>query len=79
MSPDELRFDERGLIPAVVQEVDTGEVVHTGTAWLTMIALNDRGKPVPVEPVYPESDEDTKLHEVAKARYEARRRERAGL
>jgi phosphoribosyl-ATP pyrophosphohydrolase/phosphoribosyl-AMP cyclohydrolase len=34
MSPDELRFDDRGLIPAVVQEADTGEVL--------MVALMDR-------------------------------------
>ena len=32
MSPDELRFDERGLIPAVIQEADTGEVLMV--AWM---------------------------------------------
>jgi phosphoribosyl-ATP pyrophosphohydrolase/phosphoribosyl-AMP cyclohydrolase len=37
MSPDELRFDERGLIPAVVQEADTGEVLMV--AWMDRAAL----------------------------------------
>jgi phosphoribosyl-AMP cyclohydrolase / phosphoribosyl-ATP pyrophosphohydrolase len=38
MSPDELRFDERGLIPAVVQEADTGEVLMV--AWMDRPALD---------------------------------------
>jgi len=37
MSPDELRWDERGLLPAVVQEVDTGEVLMV--AWMDRTAL----------------------------------------
>jgi len=38
MSPDDLRFDERGLIPAVVQEADTGEVLMV--AWMDRNALD---------------------------------------
>ena len=38
MSPDDLRFDERGLIPAVVQEADTGEVLMV--AWMDRAALD---------------------------------------
>jgi len=34
---DELKFDERGLIPAVVQEADTGEVLMV--AWMDRPAL----------------------------------------
>jgi phosphoribosyl-ATP pyrophosphohydrolase/phosphoribosyl-AMP cyclohydrolase len=34
---DELRFDERGLIPAVVQEADTGEVLMV--AWMDRAAV----------------------------------------
>ena len=37
MTPDELSFDERGLIPAVVQEADTGEVLMV--AWMDRAAL----------------------------------------
>jgi phosphoribosyl-AMP cyclohydrolase len=36
-SIDELRFDERGLIPAVVQEADTGEVLMV--AWMNREAV----------------------------------------
>ena len=38
MNPDALRFDERGLIPAVVQEADTGEVLMV--AWMDRPALD---------------------------------------
>jgi acyl-CoA hydrolase len=64
------------MVDIHAENLDTGEVVHTGTAWVTMIAINDRGKPVPIEPVVPETDEEKRLFDVAKARYEARRKER---
>ena len=38
MRPDDLTFDERGLIPAVVQEADTGEVLMV--AWMDRVALD---------------------------------------
>ncbi len=38
MTPDALTFDERGLIPAVVQEADTGEVLMV--AWMDRAALD---------------------------------------
>ena len=59
------------------ENLDTGEVVHTGTAWVTMIAINDRGKPVAIEPVLPETEEEKRLFDLARARYEARRKEKA--
>ena len=37
LATDELRFDEQGLIPAVVQEAGTGEVLMV--AWMTREAL----------------------------------------
>ena len=37
MSPEELTFDERGLIPAVVQEAETGEVLMV--AWMDRAAV----------------------------------------
>src|SRR5579885_3284561 len=39
------------MVDIRAENLDTGEVVHTGTAWLTMIALNERGRPVPIAPV----------------------------
>ena len=38
MTSDELTFDERGLIPAVVQEADTGEMLMV--AWMDRAALD---------------------------------------
>jgi len=64
------------MVDVRAENLDTGEVVHTGTAWLTMIALNERGKPVAVEPIAPESEDEKRLHALAAARYEARRNER---
>lgn len=64
------------MVDIRAENLDTGEVVHTGTAWLTMIALNERGRPVPVPPIYAESDEEKALHDLAKRRYEARQEER---
>lgn len=64
------------MVDITAENLDTGEVVHTGTAWLTMIALNERGKPVPVPPVAPETDADRQLHELGRQRYEARRKEK---
>jgi acyl-CoA hydrolase len=66
------------MVDITAENLDTGEVVHTGTAWLTMIALNERGKPVPVPPVVPETDAEKQLHELGLSRYEARRKERDG-
>jgi phosphoribosyl-ATP pyrophosphohydrolase/phosphoribosyl-AMP cyclohydrolase len=37
MTPGDLKFDERGLIPAVVQEAETGEVLMV--AWMDRAAL----------------------------------------
>lgn len=64
------------MVDIRAENLDTGEIVNTGTAWLTMIALNERGRPVPIEPVVPVSDADRQLHELAHARYDARAAER---
>lgn len=64
------------MVDIRAEDMDTGEIVHTGTAWLTMIALNDRQRPVTVPPVHPATDEEKALHDLGRARYEARRKER---
>lgn len=64
------------VVDITAENLDTAEVVHTGTAWLTMIALNDRGRPVPVPPIVPETDEEQAIFDMAKARYEDRRKGR---
>lgn len=67
------------MVDITAENLDTGELVHTGTAWLTMIALNERHRPVPVPPVHPVTDAEKNLHETGKARYDERRAERAKL
>lgn len=38
-APDDLRFDDRGLIPAIVQQHDTGEVLMM--AWMSRETLEE--------------------------------------
>jgi acyl-CoA hydrolase len=38
-----------------VENPETGEVVHTSSAYLTFVAIDEAGKPVPVVPVIAES------------------------
>lgn len=51
----------------------TGRVVKTGSCYLTFVALNDRGRPVPVAPVEPMDDEERKWHERGRKLYELRK------
>lgn len=51
----------------------TGEVKLTGTSYLTFVALGSDGRPTPVPPVIPETDEEKWHHETAPERFEARR------
>ncbi len=37
MTPDDVRYDERGLVPAIVQQHDSGEVLML--AWMTRETL----------------------------------------
>jgi len=53
----------------------TGEKRDTVTAFLTFVALDKDGRPTPVPRVYPETEEEKKLHESAPFRY-AQRMER---
>lgn len=39
MSPDDVAYDARGLVPAVVQQHDTGEVLMV--AWMTRETLSE--------------------------------------
>jgi acyl-CoA hydrolase len=55
-----------------VEDVSTGNIEHTSTAYLTFVALDERGCPVVVEPVIPETDEEKRRYEEAGARRESR-------
>ena len=52
-------------VRVTVEDLTTGKVRHTSSAYLTFVALDDEGKPVPVEPVVAESAEQRRRYEQA--------------
>jgi acyl-CoA hydrolase len=54
------------------EHIATGEVTHTCTAYLTMVALGEDGKPVPLPPVEPDSADDQRRQREADHRREIR-------
>lgn len=51
----------------------TGEKQLTATSFITMVAVNEQGKTVPVPPVLPETDLEKELHQTAPQRQEIRK------
>jgi acyl-CoA hydrolase len=58
------------------ENVHTGEVTHTSTAYLTMVALTADGTPAPVPPVDPQTDDERRRLREAELRRATRLRER---
>jgi acyl-CoA hydrolase len=58
------------------ENVHTGEVMHTSTAYLTMVALTPEGKPAPVPPVDPQTEDERRRLREAEHRRATRLRER---
>ncbi len=58
------------------ENVQTGEVTHTSTAYLTMVALDDDGRPAPVPPVDAQSEDERRREREAQLRRTTRLRER---
>lgn len=54
----------------------TGEVRHTATAYLTFVALDPAGKPIILPPFIPETEDDKRRNQAAIVRREARLAER---
>lgn len=54
----------------------TGSRVHTNTAYCVYVALDENGKPAPVPPIIPETDEQRNRLERAKKRQEYRKSRR---
>jgi len=50
------------------ENVVTGEIAHTCTAYLTMVALGEEGRPVPLPVVEPESPDEIRRHRSAQRR-----------
>lgn len=58
------------------QNLLTGEIRHTVSAYLTLVALDKNGKPLAVPPLILESPEEQRRNREALARREARLREK---
>jgi acyl-CoA hydrolase len=58
------------------ENVRTGELIHTSTAYLTMVALDDEGKPAQVPPLAPETPDEVRRAREAQLRRDTRLAER---
>jgi acyl-CoA hydrolase len=58
------------------EDVRTGELTHTSTAYLTMVALDDEGRPARVPPIVPETPEEERRAREAQFRRDNRLEER---
>ncbi len=54
----------------------TGERRQTGSAYLTFVAIDEHGKPIPVPPVLPQTEEEKRRYAEAKQRREKRIQEK---
>jgi uncharacterized protein (TIGR00369 family) len=54
----------------------TGEVRHTASAYLTYVALDKSGRPTPIPPLILQTDEEKRRNRQAQARKETRIREK---
>jgi len=55
------------------ENIRTGEIVHTSSAYLVFVALDDAGKPTRVPPLIVESDDELRRQAHAKIRRESRK------
>jgi acyl-CoA hydrolase len=58
------------------EDVRSGEVTHTSTAYLTMVALDDEGRPTEVPALEPETEQEARREREAQLRRDNRLRER---
>ena len=61
------------------EDVRSGEVRHVSTAYLTMVALGEDGRPTPVPELVPETDDETRRAREASWRRDNRLAERAAI
>ena len=58
------------------ENVRTGEVMHTSTAYLTMVSLSDQGEPQAVAGIEPQTEDERRRQREAQLRRDNRLRER---
>ena len=54
-------------------------ITHTSSAYLTIVALDEDGRPLEVPPIVPETDEENRRHREAELRRENRLAERSRI
>jgi uncharacterized protein (TIGR00369 family) len=54
------------------ENIFTGEVRHTSSAYLTFVSLGENGRPIPVPPLILESEEEERRNREAQARRDVR-------
>jgi len=59
-------------VKVFVEDLLTGERKHTSSAYLTFVAIDERGCPVPVPQVIPETEEQKRRYEDAARRRASR-------
>jgi acyl-CoA hydrolase len=59
-------------VKVFVEDLRTGVVKHTSSAYLTFVALDENGEPAPVPPVIPESEQEVRRYMDAGRRREYR-------
>ncbi|MCW5980852.1 MAG: acyl-CoA thioesterase [Bryobacteraceae bacterium] len=52
-------------VKVMVEDLESGVVRHTSSAYLTFVALDSEGQPTPVGPVIPETEEEKRRYEEA--------------
>ena len=62
-----------------VENLVTGEIRHTSSAYLTFVTLDQHGNRVPIPPVIPETEEEKRRYEQAGERREYRLSRGAGF
>ena len=61
------------------EDIRTRQTVHTSTAYLTMVALGDDGRPASVPPLEPTAPEERRREQEAQLRRDNRLAERAAI
>jgi acyl-CoA hydrolase len=64
-------------VKVLVENLQSGEIRHTSSAYLTFVAIDATGNRLPVPPVIPETDEEKRRYEEAGQRREYRLQLRA--
>lgn len=64
------------FVKVIAENLLTGERKIAATAFLTFVALDENGKPSPVQGIIPETEEEKKLYETGKERAERRKMHR---